>query len=450
MAATSFALGTLRPSYLLLLLVATSGIVTPLLSQATDTVSRSQPLSGDRRLVSQGGKFALGFFQPVGGTPDRWYLAVWFNKVPKLTPVWVANRVAPISDPKSSELRISEDGNLVLYNQLNSPIWFTNITSSTSDPTIGMILDTGNFVLTLASNLTNFLWQSFDEPTNVWLPGAKLGWNKITGLNRRLVSWKTSSDPSPGYYSVEIDLGGSNQFLYRWNNSENYWTTGSWTGTMFSGVPEMALYPKSLLTYDYVNNEQENYFMYRTNESKIIAMFSMEIVGQVKAVSWMESAQDWVPFLAMPKAQCSVYLVCGTFSICTENAFTFCSCIRGFSQQYGGDRLYGNSSEGCTRNVGLPCAGNSSRKEKVDGFYALAVANFPDNAWSVAAASDNEYSSLGQSIYVRLAASEFSSPTKTRKALVTGAAIVGDGTLVAVKKLDGISQGDKEFRAEGN
>uniref|UniRef100_A0A0E0JLN5 Receptor-like serine/threonine-protein kinase n=1 Tax=Oryza punctata TaxID=4537 RepID=A0A0E0JLN5_ORYPU len=548
MAAASIALGIVRPSYLLLLLAATSGIVSPLLLQATDTVSRSHPLSGDRRLVSQGGKFAVGFFKPVGGTPDKWYLAVWFNKVPKLTPVWVANRVAPISDPKSSALRISDDGNMVLYNQINSPIWFTNITSSTSNPTIGVILDTGNFVLTLASNLTNFLWQSFDEPTNVWLPGAKLGWNKITGLNRRLVSWKTSSDPSPGYYSVEIDHGGSNQFFYRWNNSENYWTTGSWTGTMFSGVPEMALYPKSLLTYEYVNNEQENYFMYRTNESKIVAMFSMEVVGQVKAVSWMESAQDWVPFLAMPKAQCTVYLVCGTFSICTENAFTFCSCIRGFSQQYGGDRLYGNLTEGCMRNVGLPCAGNrsnSSKKAKVDGFYALAVANLPNNAWSVAAASDNECkhnclnnctctaysysdtcslwygdlinlvsptdSSPGQSIYIRLAASEFSSPTKTKKALVTGTVIVGgifvlsivlialwivtkcrfssvnkvegslilfkyrdlqnvtknfsdrlgkgsfgtvykgvlaDGTLVAVKKLDGISQGDKEFRAE--
>ncbi|XP_040381940.1 S-locus-specific glycoprotein S13-like [Oryza brachyantha] len=198
MAATVVALGILRPCYLLLLLAAASGIVTPLLSQATDTVSRSQPLSGDRRLVSQGGKFAVGFFKPAGGAPDKWYLAVWFNKVPKFTPVWVANRVAPISDPKSSKLGISEDGNMVLYDQLNSPIWFTNITSNTSNLTIGVILDTGNFVLTLASNPTNFLWQSFDEPTNVWLPGAKLGWNKITGLNRRLVSWKTSSDPSPG------------------------------------------------------------------------------------------------------------------------------------------------------------------------------------------------------------------------------------------------------------
>lgn len=435
---------------------------------------------------------------------------------------------------------------MVLFNQLKSPIWSTNITSHTSKPTIGVILDTGNFVLTPASNFSNFLWQSFDEPTNVWLSGAKLGRNKITSLNRRLVSWMTSTDPSPGFYSVEIDLGGSNQFLYKWNNSEIYWTTGSWTGTIFSGVPEMALYPKSLLTYDYVNNDQENYFMYQNNESKITAMFSMETAGQVKAASWMESVQDWVPFLAMPKAQCGVYSVCGSFAICSENAFTFCSCLRGFSKQYGGDGPYGTPTEGCTRNVRLQCDSTSLRKENVDGFFALAVAKLPDNAWSTAAASVNgckqdclnncsctayAYSegcslwygelinlvspadgSLAQSIYIRLAASEFPSPTKTRKALIIGAATVGgilvaaivlvglrlilrkrsfsevnkvdgslvvfkyrylqyvtknfsdrlgkgsfgsvykgmfaDGTLIAVKKLDGISQGEKEFRAE--
>ena len=29
-----------------------------------------------------------------------------------------------------------------------------------------------------------WLWQSFDYPTNALLPHAKIGWNKVTGLNR--------------------------------------------------------------------------------------------------------------------------------------------------------------------------------------------------------------------------------------------------------------------------
>ncbi|KAG2590410.1 hypothetical protein PVAP13_5NG268600 [Panicum virgatum] len=34
-------------------------------ARAPDIVSRDRPLSGGRRLVSRGGKFAVGFFQPA-------------------------------------------------------------------------------------------------------------------------------------------------------------------------------------------------------------------------------------------------------------------------------------------------------------------------------------------------------------------------------------------------
>ncbi|XP_006645474.2 G-type lectin S-receptor-like serine/threonine-protein kinase At2g19130 [Oryza brachyantha] len=270
----------------------------------------------------------------------------------------------------------------------------------------------------------------------------------------------------------------------------------------------------------------------------------MEISGQVKTVQWMEGRKDWVPFLAMPKAQCTVYFVCGSFAMCTEDDVTFCSCLRGFSKQYNGEWRYGNPSGGCTRNAKLQCDGNSSRQAKADGFYALAVAKLPDKAWVLATVSADKcekaclnncsctaysYSgscslwygdlinivapdgSTGQSIYIRLAASEFSSSAKTQAAMIwastvgaillTLIVIIGilvilkrrsfsevnkvegslvvfryrflqnatknfsemlgkgsfgsvckgilpDGTLVAVKKLDGVFQGDKQFRAE--
>ncbi|PUZ55626.1 hypothetical protein GQ55_5G227600 [Panicum hallii var. hallii] len=453
----------------------------------------------------------------------------------------------PISDPNSSKLTISEDGNMVLLDRLESPIWTTNITRNISNSTAGIILDTGNFVLAPASNTTYFLWQSFDEPTNVWLPEAKLGWNKITGHGTRFVSWESSVDPSPGYYTLEINPEGSGQFIHRWNSSEIYWVTGKWTGNMFTGVPEMASYPKGSITYEFVVNDQESYFIYHTNETIATTMFVMEVSGQLKCVVWLESVQDWVPFLATPKAQCSVYFVCGSFAICTENAFTFCSCIRGFNKQYEGNWLYGNPRGGCRRNARLQCVANSSRNAEVDDFYALAVAKLPDKAWSAVAATADGCKqaclsncscaayfyggscslwygdlinlvaptdgSMGHIIYIRVAASEFFSvSTKTGKALpiwaltsgtilvavlvilgvlliltkwfysktnkIEGSLVVfrlrylrsvtknfserlgkgsfgsvykgmlPDGTLVAVKKLDGVSQGEKQFRAE--
>ncbi|KAJ1284509.1 hypothetical protein BS78_03G209500 [Paspalum vaginatum] len=526
--------------------------VHPPLSQgapAADTVSRDRPLSGGQRLVSQGGKFVVGLFQPDDTAPDRWYLAIWYNKLSKHTPVWIANRARPIPNPDSSKLTISQDGNMVLLDGLQSPIWATNITSNAPNSTVGLILNTGNFVLAPSSNTTNFLWQSFDEPTNVWLPRAKLGRSRVTGEPTRIVSWNSSVDPSPGYYTLEMDPDGTNQFIHKWNNSEIYWETGEWTGSMFAGMPEMASYPKALLHYEFVVNDQESYFTYQINETMMTAMFMMEVSGQVKGVAWTESVQDWVPFFAVPKAQCSVYFVCGSFSMCTENTFTFCSCLRGFSKQYEGNLLYGNPRGGCTRNARLECGGaNSSGNSETDGFYALAIADLPEKAWSVVAASpdgckqaclnncscvayyfygDNcslwygdlinlvsPDASSGYTIFVRLAPSEFfSGSAKKGKPLttwsLTGAAIlfvavtviVGvllipkrqifskqnkiegslvvfsfrylrsvtrnfrerlgkgsfgsvykgmlpDGTLIAVKKLDGISQGEKQFRAE--
>ncbi|KAG2590411.1 hypothetical protein PVAP13_5NG262100 [Panicum virgatum] len=434
---------------------------------------------------------------------------------------------------------------VLLPNRLQPPIWSTKITSNIPNSTVGVILDTGNFVLAPSSNTTDFLWQSFNEPTHVWLPGAKFGRNKVIGHDTHIISWDSSVDPSLGYYTLEIDPDGTNQFIHKWNNSDIYWATGKWTGSMFTGMPEMASYPKELLAYEFVDNDQESYFIYHINETMLTAMFLMEVSGQVKGVAWLESVQDWVPFFAVPKAQCSVYYVCGSFAMCTENAFTFCSCLRGFNKQLEGNWLYGNPSGGCTRNARLQCGANSSKNAETDKFYTLAIANLPDKAWSVVDVSadgckqacldncscvayfygDNcslwygdlinlvsPDGSTGHIIHVKLAASEFfSASTKTGKAWVVWALIGGailiviivivglylvpmkiynkrnkikgslvvfsfrhlrtvtknfserlgkgsfgsvykgilpDGTLVAVKKLDGLSQGEKQFRAE--
>ena len=53
-----------RASPLLLLVLALVAAHVPLPVRAQDTVAAGRPLSGDAKLVSRGGKFALGFFQP--------------------------------------------------------------------------------------------------------------------------------------------------------------------------------------------------------------------------------------------------------------------------------------------------------------------------------------------------------------------------------------------------
>ncbi|TYH25800.1 hypothetical protein ES288_A03G198700v1 [Gossypium darwinii] len=151
---------------------------------AVDTISRNQSLSG-YKTIDSAGVFQLGFFRP--GMSSNYYIEMWFKKVSPLTIAWIANRDKPIHDIYSSVLKIS-DGNLVLFNESQVPIWSTNVSpgsgsgSAISSSIVAVLLDDGNLVLKDYLNSSAILWQSFDHPTDTWLPGSKLRLNKQTKL----------------------------------------------------------------------------------------------------------------------------------------------------------------------------------------------------------------------------------------------------------------------------
>ena len=107
-------------------------------SAATDMVSPGNGLVGSssRRLVSNNSKFFKPDSTPFRHTASNpnTYLGIWFNKVPKLTPLWSANGDSPVVDPSSPELAISGDGNLVILDQATkSVIWSTRAITTTND-----------------------------------------------------------------------------------------------------------------------------------------------------------------------------------------------------------------------------------------------------------------------------------------------------------------------------
>ncbi len=115
--------------------------------------------------------------------------------------VWVANRECPLNDPSSKALEF-KDGNLFITEKGNP---FCNCTnSSMPNPTVAVLLDNGNFIL--RDNLDNVLWQSFEEQTNTWLPGAKIRYNRHTNRSNILVSWRNYESPDSGQYYVELKV----------------------------------------------------------------------------------------------------------------------------------------------------------------------------------------------------------------------------------------------------
>ncbi|KAL1563808.1 G-type lectin S-receptor-like serine/threonine-protein kinase0 [Salvia divinorum] len=100
---------------------------------------------------------------------------IWaYCKIPYQTVVWVANRGAPLTN-KTGVLTLTA-GTLSLLNETNDLIWSTNTSRTVQNPT-ARLLDSGNLVVKDADDdrPENFLWQSFDHPTDTYLPNMKMG-----------------------------------------------------------------------------------------------------------------------------------------------------------------------------------------------------------------------------------------------------------------------------------
>ncbi|XP_058096289.1 G-type lectin S-receptor-like serine/threonine-protein kinase At2g19130 [Magnolia sinica] len=353
-------------------------------SMAADTISLAQPLSGNLTITSKDGNFELGFFTP--GLSQNYYIGIWFKKVSQQTVVWVANRETPLPDA-SSQLKISEqDGNLVLINHTKIPTWSCNSTSKTSNPTFAVLLDTGNLVLREVSNSSSVIWQSFDYPTDTWLPGNRIGLNKITGLRQRLISWRNSEDPAPGAFSLQIEEDGTNQYFMLHNNSDRYWSSGVWNGYYFSLIPEMTssyIGQRSglsgLINMSYVTNKNENYFTYSYKDASIIVKAAVSISGQFQSWVWSKDSEKWNLFTSFPGDQCDVYGLCGSYGVCNGSSSPFCTCLQGFHPLSKKDWELGDRSSGCLRETNLQCSDNRSIGGEKDIFLKMLNILFPVN-----------------------------------------------------------------------
>ncbi|GKA80385.1 G-type lectin S-receptor-like serine/threonine-protein kinase [Tanacetum coccineum] len=122
------------------------------------------------QLVSVSGTITLGFFDYSR------YLGIWYTNDAEFQRVWVANPNKPVTD-NTTKHALSIDpntGNLII---IDGDVTLMNITSIDVGPNPNVtatLEDDGNFWL-INETSKRVLWQSFDHPTNILLPGMKLG-----------------------------------------------------------------------------------------------------------------------------------------------------------------------------------------------------------------------------------------------------------------------------------
>ena len=327
-------------------------VLLPLIPKASsvDSLSSIQSLTNDQTLISTDEVFELGLFKP--GTTSGWYLGIWYKKISVKTYVWVANRDTPLSN-SSATLKFGDFGALVLIDSSGNLTWSSNQTRAVKP--ILQLLDSGNLVVRDENdnNPEKFLWQSFDFPTDTLLPDMKIGWDLRTGLNRYITSWKSSTDPSTGDFSFDLDYHGFPEIFLR-NKQKIEYRSGPWNGERFSGVPEMN--PVSGLSFEFVTTQQEVYYSYSISESSIISRLFVNPSGNLERYTWMESSKSWTRFWYAPKDQCDNYKECGPYGICDSNASPVCQCPKGFGPKDTQAWNLRDGSSGCVRKTQLGCA----------------------------------------------------------------------------------------------
>ncbi|KAK8551581.1 hypothetical protein V6N12_040215 [Hibiscus sabdariffa] len=276
---------------------------------AVNTMTSARSIDDSQTIVSAGHKFELGFFN--GGNSNNRYLGIWYKNLPVRTVVWVANREFPLVN-SSGLLTLGDDGTLSVVNESKSIIWSSNSSLTAKDP-VAVLLDTGNFIVKDAGddNEGRYIWQSFDYPSDTLLPGMKLGWNKKTGLNRHLTSWKSSDDPSPGEYTYTVDPRGLPQLVLR-KGSSKLFRSGPWYGTQFSGVPVLKVNP--VFTPIFVSTADEVYYSYNTT-ANIPSRFVLSQSGSVQHLSWNDRHSDWYLIFTVQQDRCDNYGLCGSYDL---------------------------------------------------------------------------------------------------------------------------------------
>nr|XP_043629509.1 G-type lectin S-receptor-like serine/threonine-protein kinase At4g27290 [Erigeron canadensis] len=340
-------------------------------AKALDTINASQTIKDGQTIVSAQQTFELGFFSPKNST-NR-YVGIWYKTISYGTVMWVANRNTPLTNTLG-ELSLTLQGILVIRNASGDVIWSSIRSSlvSLKKKLVAQLLDTGNFIVREETDHGNSIWQSFDYPTDTFVPGMKFGKDLVTGLERNFTSWKTEDDPSLGKYTVWLDIQGYPQMMVL-DGPNIRFRAGPWNGVRYSGEPNLR--PNSIYKYGFVLDQREMYYHFDLINTSVVTRVVIKHTGSFERLLWIESRQEWIVYLTPQTDNCDRYGLCGSFASCNINNSPACGCLKGFEPKSPDQWSMADWFQGCRRSTPLDCGPR-------EGFRKYSNIKLPDTRWS--------------------------------------------------------------------
>ncbi|KAM0025465.1 putative non-specific serine/threonine protein kinase [Helianthus debilis subsp. tardiflorus] len=231
--------------------------------------------------------------------------------------------------------------------------------------TVLKLLDTGNAVLMNVVSGSP-LWQSFENPTDTFLPGMKMD-QKIN-----LTSWKSVSDPAPGSFKFQLEQDESHYSIFE-GSMTYHWKSGKMSTSSFdnnqipSNVFNLLSNNTKQIPENVFRNGTKSYqnFTFPTVDSN--SRLVMNHSGKVQYFSWSYVKSQWVSEWEEPKDACSIDKVCGPFGTCKENNNTsLCSCLPGYEPNSPDDHR-----QGCRRT-------SNTCDKRTDTFINMTMISMDD------------------------------------------------------------------------
>lgn len=253
--------------------------------------------------------FQISFY--TSGPGDVYSLGILFNPINKRTVTWSAAAASgvPLQVGKDASLKLSKDGDLVLFGDLSSPLWRTN-TSNVGVAGASME-ESGNFILYNGSG--GVIWQSFDSPTDTLLPGQHL---------------KTGQKLTSSIYTADLEENGN--FSLIWSNGIMYWSSDtSLQHPVYASLQQA--------TFGLYNNQGYSVKSWRSSDysdnTVTLRRVSLDEDGNLRIYSWSSSRSDWIIGWQALQDQCQVYGYCGTNGLCSydmNNLICTCAAQAGY------------------------------------------------------------------------------------------------------------------------
>ena len=192
------------------------------------------------------------------------------------------------------------------------------------------------------------------------------------------MSWKSSSDPSSGYFTGSLERLDAPEVFFWFNKTKPYWRTGPWNGRVFLGSPRM------LTEYLYgwrfePNDNGTAYLTYNFENPSMFGVLTITPHGTLKLVEFLN--KKIFLELEVDQNKCDFYGTCGPYGSCDNSTLPICSCFEGFKPSNLDEWNRENWTSGCVRNMQLNCDKlNNGSDVQQDGFLEYHNMKVPDFA----------------------------------------------------------------------